>query len=130
MADVTVSCPVYPSEDPEKVKAALLSIFPTGDFVLADGTMSGSADLVRFSELIRRQKILDTARSQMQKGIRKGKGFTVFSLNKQVATVGKISFVDYRTALGTVSVTVSDEDLDALIDRVAPMTVNGEEVKQ
>ena len=126
MADVTVSCPVYPSEDPDKVKAALLGIFPTGEFELAEGP----ADLDRFSELIRRQKILDTARSQMQKGVRKGKNRTVFSLNKQVATVGKISFVDYRTVLGTISVSVEADDIDAFIDRVAPMTVNGEEVKQ
>lgn len=129
MADVTVSCPVYPSEDPDKVRAALLSIFPTGDFALADGEMKGPADLDRFGELIRRQKILDTARSQMQKGIRKGKGRTVFSLNKQVATVGKVSFVDYRTVLGTITVSVEDEDIEGLIDRVAPMTVNGEEVR-
>ena len=130
MADVTVSCPVYPSEDPDKVKAALLGIFPTGGFELAEGEMKGPADLDRFSELIRRQKILDTARSQMQKGVRKGKNRTVFSLNKQVATVGKISFVDYRTVLGTISVSVEADDIDAFIDRVAPMTVNGEEVKQ
>ena len=128
MADVTVSCPVYPSEDPDK--AALLGIFPTGEFELAEGEMKGPADLDRFSELIRRQKILDTARSQMQKGVRKGKNRTVFSLNKQVATVGKISFVDYRTVLGTISVSVEADDIDAFIDRVAPMTVNGEEVKQ
>ena len=66
----------------------------------------------------------------MQKGVRKGKNRTVFSLNKQVATVGKITIVDYRTVLGTISVSVEADDIDAFIDRVAPMTVNGEEVKQ
>ena len=92
--------------------------------------MKGPADLDRFSALIRRQKILDTARSQMQRGTRGSSTKTVFSLNKQVATVGKVSFVDYRTVLGTISVCVEDPDIEALIDRVAPMTVNGEEVRQ
>jgi predicted RNA binding protein with dsRBD fold (UPF0201 family) len=130
MAKVTVSCPVYPSEDPEKVRAALLKIFPTGVFEVEGERMSGEADLENFSALIRRQRILDTTRSQMLAGMRRNSVKTRFNLNKQVATVGKVSFVDYRTALGTIEVTVEDDDLEALIDRVAPVTVDGEEVKQ
>ena len=129
MAKVTVSCPVFPSEDPEKVRAALLKIFPTGEFAIDGERMSGEADLENFAALIRRQRILDTARSQMLGGMRRNSDRTRFNLNKQVATVGKVSFVDYRTALGTIEVTVEDEDLRALIDRVAPVTVDGEEVK-
>ncbi len=90
--------------------------------------MIGQADLDTFSKLIRKQKILDTARTQMQKGMRGKSDKTVFNLNKQVATVGKVSFVDYRTALGTISVCVESDDLESYIDHVAPMTVNGEEV--
>ena len=130
MVSVTVSCPVYPSEDPDKIRTALLNIFPTGEFELTEKEMKGPADLDRFSALIRRQKILDTARSQMQRGTRGSSTKTVFSLNKQVATVGKVSFVDYRTVLGTISVCVEDPDIEALIDRGAPLTVNGEEVRQ
>lgn len=129
MAKVTVSCPVYPSEDPEKVRSALNSIFPTGEFVLSDGRMAAEADLDNFSVLIRRQRILDTARSMMIRGKNRVGTKTRFSINKQVATVGKVSFVDYRTALGTIEVSVEDEDLDGLIDKVAPVTVDGEEVK-
>lgn len=130
METVTVSCPVYPSEDPDKIREALLSIFPTGEFEQDEKGMIGKADLEHFSKLIRRQRILDTARSQMQKGTRKGHTMTVFNLNKQVATVGKVSFVDYRTVLGTISVCVeTDGEIDEIIDRVAPMTVDGEEVR-
>ena len=32
--------------------------------------------------------------------------------------------------LGAIEVSVEDDDLVSLIDRVAPMTVDGEEVKQ
>lgn len=131
MESVTVSCPLYPSEDPDKVLAALRNIFPEGEFEVSGNEVSGPADLGNFSRLIRRQRILDTARGQMLKGLRRGHTVTVFELNKQVATVGKVSFVDYRTALGAIRVTVRDPDgLDALIDRVAPVTVDGEEVRQ
>lgn len=128
MVSVEVSCPVFPSEDSEKIRSALLNIFPTAVFEESEGKINGQADLDTFSKLIRKQKILDTARNQMQKGMRGRSNKTTFNLNKQVATVGKVSFVDYRTALGTITVCVESEDLEQLIDRVAPMTVNGEEV--
>jgi predicted RNA binding protein with dsRBD fold (UPF0201 family) len=51
------------------------------------------------------------------------------SLNKQVATVGKVSFADRRPVLGAIDVVIEDDDISALIDRVAPMTVDGEEVR-
>ena len=127
---MTVSCPVYPSEDPEKILAALLKLFPTGSFAQEGDRMTGDADLDNFSVLIRRQRILDTTRSQMLKGMGRSTKRTRFNLNKQVATVGKVSFVDYRTALGVIEVTVEDDDLQALVDKVAPVTVDGEEVKQ
>lgn len=79
--------------------------------------------------LVRKQRILDTARSQLKEGMGRSTKRTRFSLNKQVATVGKISFVNYRIALGTIDVTVEDDDLEGLIDRVTPVTVDGEEVK-
>ncbi len=50
-------------------------------------------------------------------------------LNKQVATVGKVSFADRNPVLGAIEVFVEDDDLLGLIDRVAPITVDGEEVK-
>lgn len=130
MTKVTVSAPVNPSEDPSKVLEAMLNIFPTGSFEEEDGVISGEADLENFSKQIRKQRILDTARSQLQQGAGRSTRRTRFSLNKQVATVGKVSFVNYRIALGTIDVTVEDDDLEALIDRVAPVTVDGEEVKK
>jgi predicted RNA binding protein with dsRBD fold (UPF0201 family) len=61
------------------------------------------------------------------KGVRGNR--TTIHLNKQVATVGKVSFTEPRTILGTIEVTIEDEDLELLIDRVAPETVDGEELR-
>ncbi len=81
----------------------------------------------RFSQLIRRQKILDATRATLIAGVRGNR--TRMMLNKQVATVGKVSFADKRPVLGAIEVTVEDDDLMGLIDRVSPVTVDGEEVK-
>ena len=125
---VRVSVPVFPSEDPKKVEQAVRNIFPDAVLEVEDGRMEGTADLDHFSNLIRRQKILDTARSVMFKGQR-GEDRTVFSMNKQVAFAGKISFTEERTILGAIRVTVEDDNVAAFIDMIAPNTVDGEEVK-
>ena len=128
MTAVRISCPVNPSEDEEKVRSAVLSIFPDAELSLNDGRLEGEATLDRFSKAIRRQKILDATRVVM---IMNSRGNTThLSLNKQVATVGKVSFADKRPVLGAIEVTIEDDDLMALIDRVAPITVDGAEVIQ
>ena len=59
---------------------------------------------------------------------KKGSDRTVFHLNKQVAFMGKVSFSEPKAILGTIKVTVEEPDILALIDKVAPETVDGEEV--
>jgi hypothetical protein len=127
MTSVTIECPVNPSEDPEKVEAAILSIFPDAELELTDSGYRGSATLDRFSKLIRKQKILDATRGVMLKNRRGEK--TWVNLNKQVATVGKVSFADKNPVLGAIEVCIEDDDIEGLIDIVAPVTVDGEEVR-
>ena len=127
MPSIEISCPVYPSEDPEKVKTAIIKILPNAVLEETDNGFTGRTDnLERFSKQIRKQKILDTTRSVMIHGKRGDR--TRFFLNKQVAFIGKISFCEEKTILGTIKVVVIDEDIDELIDKVAPITVDGEEV--
>ena len=127
MATVEIFCPVNPSEDPDKVRAAIEFIFPDAELEQIDSGFKGTATLDHFAKAIRRQKILDAVRGVMLSNVRGNS--TRMSLNKQVATVGKVSFTDRRPVLGAIEVTVKDDDIEALIDRVAPMTVDGEEVR-
>ena len=128
MTSVRISCPVNPSEDEEKVRAAVLSIFPDAELTLDNGRLEGEATLDKFSRIIRKQKILDATRAVL---IMNTRGNTTrMSLNKQVATVGKVSFSDKRPVLGAIDVTIEDENLIGLIDKVSPITVDGEEVIQ
>lgn len=127
MMTVEITCPVFPSEDPNKVRTAMERIFPDAEITESDDRLIGKTDnLDHFGRQIRKQRILDTARSVMLRG--KRGDVTRFFLNKQVAYVGKISFCEEKTILGTMKVVVTDSGLDAVIDRVAPVTVDGEEV--
>lgn len=128
MVIAKIYCPVYPSEDSEKVKAAILRIFPDAVLEETQSGLSGEAGLETFFKLIRKQKILDSARAMLFKGIRGDR--TTVHLNKQVATVGKISFTEARTILGTLEVTVESDDIEAFIDIMAPETVDGMEIRR
>lgn len=126
--NVRISAPIFPSEDPEKVKEAIMKIFPEAVLEVDDDRIEGITDNIdNFKLQIRKQKILDTARNILIKG--QSNDRTVFRINKQVASVGKISFTEERTILGAIKVTIEDDDLSDLIDRIAPKTVDGEEIK-
>lgn len=128
MLSVKISCPVFPSEDPDKVRDAICKLFPDAEFgETEDGYECTAPTLDNFSKLIRRQKILDATRSQMMRGLRRT-GRITLNLNKQVACMGKISFCEGRIILGTIKAVIESDDPDALIDMIAPETVDGEEV--
>ena len=63
MPTVSIVCPVYPSEDPDKVRSAIEKLFP--DAVIEeddDGFFGSCTSLDTFSHRIRKQKILDATR--------------------------------------------------------------------
>ncbi|NLI74540.1 MAG: hypothetical protein GX369_07210 [Euryarchaeota archaeon] len=115
-----------PTEDPEKVRQSLLNLFPESDLEEYDGhitaqTMSGE----RLRQLIIDHHIRDTARSIMLHG---RSGNTIrFKLNKQVAYINKISFVEGNPALGAIDVKIENDDVDVAIDYLAESTVEVEE---
>lgn len=112
----------FPTEDPEKVKRALLNLFPDGEVEEHDDVVIVRTDSgERLRQLIIDHHIRDTARSMMLCG-RSGRGSS-FRLNKQVAYVNKISFVEGVPALGAIDVEIEDDDIDAAIDHLAESTV-------
>ena len=127
---VTVTTPLFPTEDRGKVLSALRAIFPEGN-VEEDASLIRitSASLDNYSELVRRQRILDTARAALRRSM--GEGRTSFRLNKQAAAAGIISFEEGRQPLGAITIAVETENeaaLDAFIDKVTPRTENGEPI--
>ena len=127
MATVTVQARCYPTEDPAKVQRAVLNLFPRSEVeASAEAIEARTGDLERFKEIIRNHRILDAARNVMLRAVSGTR--TSFVLNKQAALSGKVSFLEGKVALGGIHVAIEDDDLASLIDEVAPVTVDGEEV--
>ncbi len=121
MARVRIEAPCFPTEDPAKVKRALLQVFPDLIFTREDERMAGTTDsLDRLRELIRNQRIRDTARARLLGG-RDGRRTRV-SLSKQAAFMGRVNFAA-PSPLGAIEVEIEDDDLTAVIDYVAESTV-------
>ena len=127
VSSVIISCPVFPSEDLEKVRRAVLNIFPDAVIEMTDDNIRATASMDHFGEQIRKQRILDTARSVLMK--RRSGECSRFDLNKQAAYAGKVSFSEERAVLGTIKVTVEAEDITSFIELLAPRTEDGEEVR-
>jgi predicted RNA binding protein with dsRBD fold (UPF0201 family) len=120
MLDIRLRARCYATEDRDAVIRAIRNLFPDAE-VRGDSEIiatSGSVD--EFGELLKRYKIRDAARKVMRRGL---KGDTTrFRLNKQVAAIGKISFSEEDHALGDIEVSMMADDIESIIDAIAPST--------
>ncbi len=128
-----VEAEVKPTEDPEKVRKALENIFTLenirvverGRYKLIVGESRNIVSLLKFYEIIRRRKILDSVRKVLLRGT--VGSYISFKLNKQAAYVGVVSFVDsdQDSSLGPINVFIETKDPRQLIDWLAPKTSRG-----
>jgi len=129
MIELSASVAVRPTESPEKVAGALKMLFPGIELAESVGQIEGrggAESLSTFHRLLREQRILDTARSVMLRG-RVGDSIQ-FRLNKQAATVGKVSFPPEEEPLGSIHVQIRGPEM--LIDWLAPETLDGKPVEE
>ncbi|MGC9514557.1 RNA-binding domain-containing protein [Methanocrinis sp.] len=129
MIELSLSAAVRPTESPEKVARALMNLFPETELSVGEGRIEGRGgreSLSTFRRLLREQRILDTARSVMLQG-KVGDAFQ-FRLNKQAATVSKISFPPEEEPLGSIHVQIRGPE--TLIDVLAPETLDGRPTKE
>lgn len=123
---ITATAACHPTEDREKVRRALLNLFPDLEIEDAGTSLvarSDNGDALR--EAILNQHIRDTARSVMLRGVRENS--TRFTLNKQAAFMGKVSFIEGPVALGGIEVLIEDDRIEGIIDHLAESTVEGQE---
>jgi len=113
VATIRIIARCHPTEDRDKVAQAILSIFPDAVLEGEDPITGMGQSVENFAELLRKQKIRAAARATLARGVC---GQTVrFSLNKQVATVGKASFSDEQQPLGAIDVEIEAEDIESTI---------------
>lgn len=128
--EVTVTAPVRDTEVTDRVADAIRNVFPNAEPEHRDGELVATVhDLERFSELLHRFEILDTARSALLSAA-EGDRFA-FDLKKGAAFEGRINFaVGNPSELGDihVSVRVDQPSVEEYVDHVAPRTEDGEPI--
>ena len=128
--EVQIEVEVNLTEDEAKVKRAVENVFSSLQFELKPlrrGSLltaktRGTDGLTKLYNLLRRDRILDAARSVMYKGM--SERSIVFYLNKQVAYAGHVSFSQPsgESPLGPIRVEIQCDDPKQIIDWLAPRT--------
>lgn len=137
MIRVRARAPLAPTEDPQRVAAAVANLFPTARLALDSREVRAEGgDLERLSDLVREHQIPDSARGAMLAGRSTSpdrveddgasdRRFACFALGKQAAAMGKPHFGAPRSALGEVEVVVeadTEEELLRALYACAPDT--------
>ncbi len=134
MVKVRVEVEVRPTEDLEKVRKALLNVFEPGEikvierdrgYKLIVGESRSYRSLIKIHELIRRERIMDAARSMLRRGVIGN--MLIFKVNKQAALQGRLSFVesDSESPMGAITFIVETSNPYEVIDWLAPKTSMG-----
>jgi uncharacterized protein len=127
--EVVICSPVRPTERVDKVVSAIENIFPGLIMDIRTDKIeayNGPDSLKTMHELLRKQQILDTARSVMLAGLA---GDAIeFRLNKQAALMGLVSFPPEEEPLGSLHVRITGGE--RVIDWLAPHTENGVPVQE
>ncbi len=129
--EVEVETDIHPTEDVDKVVQAVKNIFPDADISIEEGKLRAKAwDLRKFRDLLRRQRILDTARTELLKGM-SGNEITIL-LNKQTAYVSKINFADEDAILSPIRVRfkIYGIPMGKFVDYLAPPTKAGRPIRE
>lgn len=129
--EIEITTEIHPTEDAEKVLNAVKNLFPDAKVKIENGKLFAIArDLGTFRELLRRQKILDTARSELIER-RREKEITIY-LNKQTATVSKINFCEEEAVLSPLRVTFKllGVPFQKFLDYLAPETRDGKPLRE
>ncbi len=129
--EVIVETRINPTEDENKVIEAVKNLFPDADIRIdGDRLYAKARDLRKFRDLLRRQRILDTARTELIKGRQDSE--VVVYLNKQTATVAKVNFCDEDAVLSPLKVTfrLINVPFGRFLDYLAPQTKSGKPVRE
>ncbi|MDK2892238.1 RNA-binding domain-containing protein [Methanohalophilus sp.] len=133
MVTVEVWAELFPTEDVEKVRKAIENVLTVKLEVFDDKIQGyGKLDsLLKLHKMLRKEKILDSARMPMMENLEANKTSFTFKLNKQAAYAGKASFPADEGVLGNINVRILDDSkakLEEVIDWLAPPTEEGKPI--
>ncbi len=129
--EVEIETLIHPTEDKGRVVKAVKNLFPDADIKIeGEKLYAASQNLSKLRELLRRQRILDTARAELLKN-RVGNETTVY-LNKQTALISRINFADEDVILSPLRVTfrVHGIPFEHFVDWLTPETRDGKPMRE
>ena len=114
MFEIHLGAKVYPTEDTENVRKAILNLFPEAEITIDENKIVASTlNMDYFIQRIGEQKIRDSTRVILMKSIR---GSAIkFQLNKQAAFVGKVNFSQGDSILGDIEIHIKTDEPDKVI---------------
>ena len=116
---VQVSCQINPSEDPSKVKTAILNIFPNLEISINNELLIGKSNdtdtLSNISESIHSKNTKNIYQRILKKN--SDENSTWFYLNKQAAFVNTVSLCNEsnESPLGPIKVVLEGNDIENII---------------
>ena len=116
---VHVSCQINPSEDPSKVKTAVLNIFPELEISISDELLIGKSNdigtLSNISESIHTKNTKNIYQKILKKN--SNENSTWFYLNKQAAFVSTVALCSEsnESPLGPIKVVLEGKDIENII---------------
>jgi len=125
---------VKATEDPEKVREALLNICPSAQIEIiqeASGStvMKGRAEgpeaLTHLAKKFSEERILEAVRQVLIKSVKDNT--LSFALHRQAALMGRIHLCDPDdiSAMGPIHVEIRAQNISDVIDYISPPTVDG-----
>lgn len=117
MLRVEVNATIRPTEDAQKVRQAVLNLFPDAQIEeTPEGIVAKTDNLARLRELIRSHQIPDSARGAMLADLAEDGRSTHFTLGKQAACAGHPHFGAIRSPLGDFEVLLAS-DVEGEVER-------------
>ena len=117
--EIQVFCEINPSEDPSKVKTAILNIFPDLEISISDELLLGKSNdigtLSNISESIHTKNTKNTYQRILKKN--SDENSTWFYLNKQAAFVSTVALCSEsnESPLGPIKVVLEGNDIENII---------------
>jgi predicted RNA binding protein with dsRBD fold (UPF0201 family) len=117
--EIQVFCEINPSEDPSKVKTAVLNIFPDLEISINDELLLGKSNdmgtLSKISESIHTKKSKNIYQRILKKN--SSENSTWFYLNKQAAFVSKVAICNEseESPLGPIKVVLEGNNIENII---------------
>lgn len=116
--NITITSIVNPTEDEEKVKKALLNLFPNADIITNDNTLEihdSLSILKTFKKKLKEQKIRATVRRILEDD-----EDLILNINKQTAYVNIINITDGNSILGDIILSIKTDKKEEFIEWLTP----------